>query len=90
MKERGVQELLEGALNQKFFLVPLQVYNDAQITVHSDYESVCGFIDHLMRSFSSALKRSEAIGQALPSGFSSLDGHVLVFKHHPMDRGYRN
>lgn len=88
--EKGVQEKLEGELRQKFFLIPLQVHNDAQITVHSDYESVCGFIDHVMRSFAGALLRENQPAKQLPFNAQSVQGDVLVFKHHPMDRGHRN
>lgn len=88
--EKGLQEKLEGELRQKFFLIPLQVHNDAQITVHSDYESVCGFIDHVMRSFAGALLRENQPDKQLPLNAESVQGDVLVFKHHPMDRGHRN
>jgi capsular polysaccharide export protein len=88
--EKGIQEKLEGELRRKFFLVPLQVHNDAQITVHSDYESVCGFIDHVMRSFAGALLRENQPEKQLPLNAESIQGDVLVFKHHPMDRGHRN
>ncbi len=88
--QKGVQARLEGELHQRFFLVPLQVHNDAQITVHSDYESVCGFIDHVMRSFAGALRRERDPSKRLPDGAASVQGDVLVFKHHPMDRGHRD
>ncbi|WP_168161552.1 capsule biosynthesis protein [Ectothiorhodospira sp. BSL-9] len=55
-----------------FFLVPLQTHNDAQITVHSDFESIEEFIGVVLRSFV----------ESAPAG------HRLVFKHHPLDRGY--
>jgi len=74
--ERGVQAQLTthgvGALN--FFLVPLQVFNDAQIKEHSDFETVERFIEVTLRSFA----------QHAPAGTR------LVFKHHPMDRGQRD
>lgn len=88
--EKGQQERLEGELRKKFFLVPLQVHNDAQITVHSEYESVCGFIDHVMRSFAGAVLRENQPEKQLPLNAQSVQGDVLVFKHHPMDRGHRN
>jgi capsule polysaccharide modification protein KpsS len=55
-----------------FFLVPLQTHNDAQITVHSDFETIEEFIGVVLRSFAE----------------SAPTGHRLVFKHHPLDRGY--
>jgi capsular polysaccharide export protein len=71
-RQRGVQEKLVGELSKKFFLVPLQVHNDAQIHVHSGFLSVAQFLEHVVSSFS-----AHAPGDA-----------TLVLKHHPMDRGY--
>jgi capsular polysaccharide export protein len=72
--ERDVQEQLTGPDRCPFFLVPLQVYNDAQITNHSDFAAVEHFIENIMQSFV-----QHAPADAL-----------LVFKHHPMDRGYKD
>jgi capsular polysaccharide export protein len=55
-----------------FFLVPLQVHNDAQIGVHSEFDTIEHFIRHTVRSFVQHAPRET----------------VLVFKHHPMDRPY--
>ena len=55
-------------------MVALQVHNDSQIRVHSDYNDVEEFILEVLSSFAS---------------HSPTDKH-LVFKHHPMDRGYRH
>lgn len=88
IKEWGIERLLCTEKSDQFFLIPLQVYNDAQITVHSDFDSVCNFADYVMRSFAKALaiERSEGV----PSGGQSIRDAILVFKHHPMDRGHRN
>lgn len=88
IKEYGVERTLCEDRRRQFFLVPLQVYNDAQITVHSDFESVCSFADYVMRSFKKAWDQEQAEG--VPEGGQSLKGVTLVFKHHPMDRGHRN
>lgn len=72
--ERGAQEQLTSGLSHQYFLAPLQVFNDAQITVHTDLESVEHFIEATLRSFA----------QHAPSDT------LLVFKHHPMDRGYKD
>jgi len=70
--ERAMSKrLLKGS--EPFFLVPLQVHNDTQVTRHSDFGSVEEFIERVVISFSKA----------------STDC-LLVFKHHPYDRGYRN
>ncbi len=56
----------------KYFLVPLQVFNDYSVLARSEFGTVQNFIDLVMRSFASHRAKDEA----------------LVFKHHPMDRGY--
>jgi len=72
LKERGIFNRLMGPYSKRFFLVPLQVHYDSQIHVHSNFESVTKFICEIIESF--AL-------HAPPET-------ILVFKHHPMDRGY--
>lgn len=87
-RQRGIESWLCEEKRGQFFLVPLQVYNDAQISVHSDFDSVCSFADYVMRSFAHALKAELADG--VPQGGQSIRDAVLVFKHHPMDRGHRH
>ena len=45
------RDLLDPILDQPFFLVPLQVHNDAQILHHSPYESIEHFIEEVLTSF---------------------------------------
>jgi len=71
-KEWGTLALLKGKFAGRYYLVPLQVHNDAQVMSHSDFKTVTGFIDEVMASF---------------AGYAPKNG-VLVIKHHPMDRGY--
>ncbi|RZI65711.1 MAG: capsular biosynthesis protein [Variovorax sp.] len=73
-KERGVEDKLLTYFSRRFFLVPLQVYNDAQVTVHADLSGIENFIDTTVRSFAHHAPKDT----------------LLVFKHHPMDRGYRS
>jgi capsular polysaccharide export protein len=73
-KERVAEKRLQGEWAKRYFLVPLQAHNDFQIQVHSDFEDVESFIGQVVASFA----------QEGPSGT------VLVIKHHPMDRAYRN
>jgi capsular polysaccharide export protein len=72
IKERGIEQQLVGPLSRKFFLVPLQVHNDAQIRVHSEFGTVEAFIRHVIHSFANHA----------PSDT------ILVVKHHPLDRAY--
>ena len=88
IKQYGIQDWLCQRKTKQFFLIPLQVYNDAQISMHSDFDSVCSFADYVMRSFSKALALELANG--VPSDGQSIQEAILVFKHHPMDRGHRN
>lgn len=73
-RERGIEKRLTTSLSKRYFLVPLQVFNDAQIVVHADVDGVEDFISRTLDSFAKS---------APPDTF-------LVFKHHPMDRGYRD
>lgn len=72
--ESGMEACLCSRLSGDYFLVPLQVHNDAQVHVHSQFGSITAFIRHVMRSFAE---------HAPPST-------TLVIKHHPLDRGYRD
>jgi len=74
LRERGVLGRLTEEFAGRYFLVPLQVYNDAQVHVHSDFESVVHFIQEVTTSFAQ---------HAPPET-------ILVIKHHPMDRGYHD
>jgi capsular polysaccharide export protein len=71
-KNRPVVSRLTSQNHPPFFLVPLQVHNDAQIGVHSVFDTVEQFIRHTTLSFA-----AHAPGDTW-----------LVFKHHPMDRPY--
>ena len=73
-RERGTEQRLTGELSRRFFLVPLQVHNDAQIVTHSGFDTVERFIRYVVRSFAA---HADA-------------GAHLVIKHHPMDRGYHD
>lgn len=72
LAERHQQADLTGPQAGRYFLAPLQVFNDAQITVHADLDDVAHFIEDSIESF---------------ARFAPVDT-LLVFKHHPMDRGY--
>jgi len=72
IKERGVKTLLRGKYSGRYFIVPLQVHNDAQVVKHSGFDTVKHFINEVMISFASHAPRNK----------------ILVIKHHPMDRGY--
>lgn len=65
---------IEQHFENRYFICALQVFNDYQIRIHSDYADIGEFIQQVIQSFA-----ANADSQ-----------HVLVFKHHPMDRGYRN
>ncbi len=71
-RERGMQDELETTASGRYYLVPLQVFNDSQVRVHASFRDVPAFIDHVLRSFA-----RHAPGDT-----------VLVFKHHPLDRGH--
>lgn len=72
--ERGAQQQLTIQWKNRYFLVPLQVFNDGQIIRHSGFAGIESFIVATLHSFARH-------GPAET---------LLVFKHHPMDRGYRD
>jgi capsular polysaccharide export protein len=73
--ERHMQDFLAApAQHKRFFLVPLQVYNDSQIRRHSTYKDVPEFIREVLRSFAHHAPADQ----------------LLVFKHHPLDRPYND
>lgn len=72
--QRGVERRLSGLLSKQYFLVPLQAHGDAQVLVHSCFRSVPGFIEAVVASFAKSARPVD----------------YLVFKHHPMDRGYHD
>jgi capsular polysaccharide export protein len=74
VSELGIQKRLVEHHSGHYFLVPLQVFNDAQIQFHSPYEKMEDFIRELMISFAE----------------HGCAEDVVVFKHHPMDRGHCN
>ncbi|TQR34418.1 capsule biosynthesis protein [Campylobacter sp. MIT 99-7217] len=59
---------------KKYFVAVLQVFNDTQILTHYKNKSIEKFIEDTLISFAK----------------NARDKHFLVFKHHPMDRGYKN
>jgi capsular polysaccharide export protein len=74
LKEKNIQEKLTQHFSNQYFLIPLQVHNDAQLHVHSTFASVESFISDV---FSSFVKHAP-------------DNTHLVIKHHPLDRGYHD
>ncbi len=71
---RRFEQRVSGELAGRYFLVPLQVHADMQVLKHSRFRSVEEFISAVCESFSR----------------SAPDDVDLVFKHHPLDRGYRH
>ena len=72
--ERNIQAELINKLSGKFFLVPLQVHNDSQLAVHSNFSCVQNFIYVVVQSFARSAPQDS----------------YLILKQHPLDRGYNN
>lgn len=66
--------LFAGEMSGTYYAVPLQVHSDTQITKCSDFKSIEQFIKRVVNSFE---KHAPADTK-------------LVFKVHPMDRGYKD
>jgi len=71
IQEKGA---LQKIIRKNYFFVPLQTYNDFQVRIHSDFESMEGFIKTVMESFAKNAPKDV----------------FLVIKHHPMDRGRKD
>jgi len=71
-KERHVLGNLLPEFENNYFVCPLQVHCDMQVVVHSEYNSIEHFIGDVVTSFAKHASKNKAI----------------VFKHHPLDRGY--
>ncbi|MCJ7765966.1 MAG: hypothetical protein MUP09_08520, partial [Thiovulaceae bacterium] len=70
-QERDLLKEVTGSWSKQYFFVPLQTHSDFQILQHSNYKSVERFIVDVLASFSEDAKSE----------------HMLIFKHHPVDRG---
>lgn len=73
-QQKNELQFLTENYNEKYYLVPLQVHNDAQIHHHSDFLSVEAFISEVINSFAMHAPQDS----------------ILVIKHHPMDRGFNH
>ncbi|MBX2881864.1 MAG: capsular biosynthesis protein [Granulosicoccus sp.] len=71
-QQQRTLQQLTSQFNGRYFLCPLQVHCDMQVLVHSNYESIEQFVNEVLSSFA----RHAPLDQA------------IVFKHHPLDRGY--
>jgi capsule polysaccharide modification protein KpsS len=75
---RKKQKFFDGVFSKKwsgkYYFVPLQVHTDSQITERSDFKSIEEFIQRVVVSFK----------------LHAPKGTKLVFKVHPMDRGYKD
>ena len=71
-RERRVLENLLPEFEDNYFVCPLQVHCDMQVVVHSEYNSIEHFIGDVLTSFAKDAPKNKA----------------MVFKHHPLDRGY--
>ena len=73
LRQRADKACIESliAVGEAFFLLPLQLDSDSQITVHSPFSTIAGVIETVMKSFSAHAPESAR----------------LVIKNHPLDTG---
>lgn len=72
ISERKTEQRFLAETPVRFFLVALQTSGDAQVRVHSPYQTVERFIEHVIRDF---------------AAFAPADVELAI-KHHPLDRGF--
>ena len=73
-RDKKLLPVIENELSKQYFFVPLQTYNDFQILQHSGYGSIEKFIIEVLESFA----------------YQANEKDLLMFKHHPIDRGRKN
>ncbi len=73
-RDKVITEKLKKELSKKYYFVPLQTSSDFQIKEHSKYNSIEEFIEEVLISFSKYAPKDK----------------LIVFKHHPMDRGRKD
>jgi capsular polysaccharide export protein len=73
-KQHRFDRVFSSRWSGKYYVVPLQVHTDSQITERSNFESMEQFIQLVSKSF---VEFAPANTQ-------------LIFKVHPMDRGYKD
>ncbi|MEX1115792.1 MAG: hypothetical protein WEB53_11120 [Akkermansiaceae bacterium] len=73
-RDRELDPLFAGEMSGNYYAVPLQVHSDTQITMCSNFHSIEQFIKQVVASFE----------RHAPADTK------LVFKVHPMDRGYKD
>ncbi|HDL5913654.1 TPA: capsule biosynthesis protein [Mannheimia haemolytica] len=72
LHDKGFAKRVEKGEFGEFFIVPLQVYDDTQVRIHSEQKSVERFLREVLNSFA----------KFAPAHLN------LIIKHHPMDRGF--
>lgn len=72
VSERWFANKIKQGRFGRFFVLPLQVFNDSQVRVHSDFGSVREFMLSVLQSFAE----------------HAPEDTQLLIKHHPMDRGF--
>lgn len=72
--EKNTLKKIISEYDKNYFVCPLQVHCDMQVVVHSKFNSIEHFIGDVLTSFA----RHAALNKA------------IVFKHHPMDRAYKD
>jgi len=73
-RDRKIGSLIAGDWKHQYFMAPLQVHYDKQVLLKSEFTGMPKFIDKVVASF---LRNADC-------------HHKLIFKIHPVDRGYRD
>ncbi len=73
-RDKKITQKLKDELSKKYYFVPLQTSTDFQIKEHSKYNNIEEFIEEVLVSFARNAPRDK----------------LIVFKHHPMDRGRKD
>lgn len=73
-RDLDMDRVFAGEWSKSYYVAPLQVHSDTQISENSDFQSIEEFIETVVDSFARHAPKDTK----------------LVFKVHPMDRGYKD
>ena len=85
-----IAKRVEAGKYGKFFIVPLQVFNDSQVRIHCDFSSVRSFLLHVLASFAAHAPADTnlIIKHPMDRGFIDYSRDIKRFiKKHPKLKG---
>ena len=79
-KEKRLKNFVYENLKRKYFLAPLQVFNDSQVVIHSPFKAVENFIEYVITSFAKNSKYRYLIFKHHPRARGYVDYGKVIKK----------